>query len=237
MAVFLLILAIVLIIEFSDKTLRNEDITRRVTGLDVLGMLPIFNRNSPLVEKFSIEQLISQLMQIRGRTSLPFVINVLSMESKEGKTFLTKIMEDSFTTMGYNVLRLNYETDFNVTSKRYIEALYPSDLTESLPEKPIDIYITELPAAVLNVLPNELIKSATVNLVVIRTNRAWHVADVRKTEQVCKISEKPLFVILNGVSDENIENFTGELPKHRSAFRRFVKKLALRELLSSDKLK
>lgn len=237
--VLLLILIIMVVIELTDRTMRNAVIARRLSGLDVAAVFPMVGSGESCrvadLEVISTEQLTSQIMQLRGVTPLPIYISIISMEPREGKSFISGILAGRFAMMGYEVQHLNYESDFSVNSKTYGEALHPEDLSTHAERS--DIYITELPPAMLNVLPVELLRNSTLNLVVCRANRAWHQADTRMSELLSKSAVNPLYIILNGVESDNMEEFTGELPKKRSWLRRFVKRATTRELLSGSAFK
>lgn len=237
--VLLLILIIMVVIELTDRTMRNAVIARRLSGLDVAAVFPMVGSAESCrvvdLEVISTEELASQIMQLRGVTPLPFYISIISMEPREGKSFISGILAGRFAMMGYEVQHLNYESDFSVNSKTYGEALHPEDLSTHAERS--DIYITELPPAMLNVLPVELLRNSTLNLVVCRANRAWHQADTRMSALLSKNAANPLYIILNGVESDNMEEFTGELPKKRSWFRRFVKRITTREFLSGSAFK
>lgn len=235
-AVFILTLTIILITDLTDRTLRDVARTRRLSGLDVAGVYPLSGPTQKSgFEQLATRQLIAQIMQLRSQATLPLSINILSMEPREGKSFITEIVSDQLREMGYSVLTLSHESDFNINSKKYAEVSFASELSPTT-DKMYDIYLVELPDATLNIIPNGLLKNATLNLMVCRANRAWHESDSRMSKFLTANSTTPIHIVLNGTSNEGLEVFTGELPKRRSKFRKIVKRITLREFSSKDSI-
>ena len=120
-----------LLIELLDRTLRDPDRSKRLTGLSVIaafngvsnlkyrGFLKACNR---LAAAYSCRQLNNYLHPDR-----PTVINLLSMEKREGKSFLAKYFIDYWETEGIKVRLVKYDHDFDTQNKGYVQAQELSD--------------------------------------------------------------------------------------------------------------
>lgn len=225
---FILILALIVIIELFDRTLHDALRAKRFSGLDVIGLVPLNHQYCKNcienLDQIALSQVTAQIIRLR-RSSNPTLINLISNESGEGKSYISNLIKTKFTQMGYTVQQLTADENFSTTSREYIEAQGPLDLLPA--DSPyFDIYITELPQATIDIIPNAFLETASLNLFIARANRAWHSSD---TAIIKSFSQYTLYMILNGVQQDSMEVFTGEIPKKRSAFRRFLKRIVSQE--------
>lgn len=207
-----------LFIELIDRTLRDPDRSKRLTGLPVIaafngvsnlkyrGFLKACNR---LAAAYSCRQLNNYLHPKR-----PTVINLLSMEAREGKSFLAKYFIDYWETENIRVRLVRYNVDFDVKDKNYIQAQELSDfwvLNEA--EETPDIILVEYPAISTATLPIAVLKKADINLLIANAARLWgNDDDTRLKPLTDELKETPLFLYLNNADREVVESFTGELP-------------------------
>lgn len=231
---FVLIMALILLIEFLDKTLRDATRAKRFSGLDVISLLPINHTYSESCfeqkDDLAFSQLMTQIIRLR-KEGLPLVINLLSFEPREGKSYVASHIAERFTTMGYRTMVLTANVDFSPLSKSYVEAQTIRDLA---PVEEYDLYIVEFASMNLSIVPPALLRSSSLNLLIARARRAWHISDRMLVEGLRRGSTEPPYMVLNGVEEEALEVFTGELPKRRSKFRIFIKRLATREYTSKS---
>ncbi len=73
------------------------------------------------------------------------------------------------------------------------------------------------------------IKSADMILLVARANRIWNAADKKAINRLKKVGNKNIFLVLNGIEQDELENLIGEVPKTRSKFRKWVKRITNKE--------
>ncbi|WP_294588207.1 hypothetical protein [uncultured Bacteroides sp.] len=207
-----------LFIELIDRTLRDPDRSKRLTGLPVIaafngvsnlkyrGFLKACNR---LAAAYSCRQLNNYLHPKR-----PTVINLLSMEAREGKSFLAKYFIDYWETENIRVRLVRYNVDFDVKDKNYVQAQELSDfwvLNEA--EETPDIILVEYPAISTATLPIAVLKKADINLLIANAARLWgNDDDTRLKPLTDELKETPLFLYLNNADREVVESFTGELP-------------------------
>lgn len=207
-----------LLIELLDRTLRDSDRSKRLTGLSVIaafngvsnlkyrGFLKACNR---LAAAYSCRQLNNYLQPKRST-----VINMISMETREGKSFLAKYFIDYWETEGMKVRLVQYNRDFDIQSKNYVQAQTLSDfwVLNDAEETP-DIILVEYPAVSTSTLPMSVLKKADCNLLIANACRLWGKDDDTKLKPMKEeLGDTPLFLYLNNADREVVESFTGELP-------------------------
>lgn len=207
-----------LLIELLDRTLRDSDRSKRLTGLSVIaafngvsnlkyrGFLKACNR---LAAAYSCRQLNNYLQPKRST-----VINLISMETREGKSFLAKYFIDYWETEGMKVRLVQYNHDFDIQSKNYVQAQTLSDfwVLNDAEETP-DIILVEYPAVSTSSLPMSVLKKADCNLLIANACRLWGKDDDTKLKPMKEeLGDTPLFLYLNNADREVVESFTGELP-------------------------
>ncbi len=243
-AVFVLLLSIVLAIELSDRTMRTVPIAERLSGLRVVGVYPAHrdsgNQMERLAQSKSLNRLLSSLFALRGGKSLPTVINLLSVEPKEGKTMLSEQINLSLTEMGYSTQLQNF-SNYDTLAKEYLEYFPVGSLQ--------DFIIVEHPPLRDAGVNYRLLREG-VNLLVVRANRPWHGWDDRVLKSLRgalhEISHSSLheaqdtpsqvYILLNGLEYGYLEDLIGEVPRERSRFRRFLKRVIFFEFRSKDEL-
>jgi len=95
-----------------------------------------------------------------------------------------------------------------------------------------DFVILELPALQHSQLPLGLLEKADFSVLVLNANRVWSEADDFCLRSLRAASKNEPLLLLNGVRIEQLEKLIGEIPKKRSRFRIFLKRLARFELQS-----
>lgn len=209
-----------LLIELLDRTLRDPERSKRLTGLPVIaafngisnlryrGFLKACNRTAAA---YGCRQMNNYLQP--GR---PTVINLLSMEPREGKSFLSRYFIDYWETEGIKVRFVQYNTDFDIQDKSYVQAQTLSDFwTLNEAEKTPDIILVEYPAVSIASLPLPVLKESDFNLLIANAERLWGKDDDARLRPLTGALEgTPLFLYLNNAEREVVESFTGELPPH-----------------------
>lgn len=214
----LFILGINLIIELLDRTLRDAERAHRLTNMTVLGA---FTSNQQLKYRGFIKvcnrisasytcNRIIQYMQ-KGET---LQINILSIDKKEGKSFVCQYLIDYWKEIGFNVKYLVAGKDFP------IDATYLSssqrEIYSSNGDK-IHIFLLEYPAVKENSLPVDLLCKADINILIANARRVWRNSDEEFKKYLNNMAKgKPLFLYLNNASREAVEDFTGQLPPETS---------------------
>ena len=167
-----------LIIELTDRTLRDAERSHRLSGLPVIaafngisnlkfrGFLKACNRRAAA---YSCHQLDRYLA-----TGRPTVINLLSMEEREGKSFLAKYFADHWASMGLRTRIVKHDVDFETNDQKYVRAQQLSDFWQlNSAEQIPDIILVEYPSISTASLPLTVLKQADVNLLIANACRLW----------------------------------------------------------------
>lgn len=207
-----------LLIELLDRTLRDAYRSKRLTGLPVIsafngisnlkyrGFLKSCNR---IAAAYCCRRLNRYL-----RTDGPTVINLLSINHREGKTFLAKYFINYWQSEGLHVRLVNHEIDFDATSKEYIQAQKLSDFwIPNEAERQPDIILVEYPPTTQATLPIPVLQKADMNLLIANACRLWRQSDsVTIAPLKESLEEVPFMLFLNNADRDVVESFTGELP-------------------------
>ena len=212
------ITAYFLLIELLDRTLRDPIRSKRLTGLPVIaafngisnlkyrGFLKACNR---LAAAYSCRQLNNYLQP--GR---PTIINLLSMNAREGKSFLAKYFIQYWESEGIRVRLVEHNHDFEIKDKIYVQAQELSDFWQLNEAEEIpDVILVEYPSVNVASLPIPVLKKADFNLLIANACRLWGKDDDNRLKPLKdELADTPLFLYLNNADREVVEAFTGELP-------------------------
>ena len=201
-----------------DRTLRDPERSKRLTGLPVIaafngvsnlkyrGFLKLCNRTAAA---YTCQQLNNYIQKDR-----PTIINLLSMEKGEGKSFLAQYFIKYWETETLRVRYVNYAEDFDIESKNYVQAQGLSDFWQlNSAESTPDILLIEYPAFRAGSIPHPVLQKADVNLLIANACRLWAEKDDKRLKTLRGIvNNVPLFLYLNNADRDVVESFTGELP-------------------------
>lgn len=214
----LFVIGYFLIIEILDRTLRDKMRTQRITQGTVLGAYPKesairYRRYNKAIEEMATKQLSSNILPFLNNGKQR-VINLLSIEEKDGKSYISQILESYWSSLGLEVRRVTYDEDFLSEDCQYVQANSLDDICPDLMEN--EIAIIEYPALKSNPLPPVLLNSASINILVVRANRTWKDTDQLIYSRLLQIKEKevPLFLYLTQADRNAVEEFTGQLPPY-----------------------
>jgi uncharacterized protein involved in exopolysaccharide biosynthesis len=113
----ILTLAIILVMEYFDDTLKNAKKASKILGIPALGMMPKMildpgNVNLPFIQKRLIAIITQNILQYFGSqpdVKSPKTIVVFSTQSMEGKTVIAGNIAKTLKQEGKKVLMLNYD--------------------------------------------------------------------------------------------------------------------------------
>jgi hypothetical protein len=212
LAVFLLILVIIIIIEFSDRTMSNVERAERFSKLQVGLLFPLISSKKKKERIDNMDEVASnflavELLRIIKIGTEPVQINLLSLYSQEGKSFIKERLESAFQRLD----------DQNNTKLREL------------------VVLKEFPALSDQYIDKNDISEGSVTIIFARANRAWKTVDTRIVELLTKqIGAKPI-MLLNGVAVEVLESQWANLPVKRSKIRMFLHKVLTLEFTSKNK--
>lgn len=215
---FLFILGFFLLIELMDRTLRDKLRAERLTNTRVAGAFPDIPRMkysgykdqyNAIATNYLSNTILSYLKD--KKEGHPFIVNFLSTESGDGKTYLSTYLIEYWKTLGMKVNKIVWDIDFDVNDSKYLLARSVTDFYAPRNE---DILIVEHPDAKNYNIPGLLLDEATLNIVVARADRAWKDADRIALDTIKSQTEKPVLFYLNKTSMDATQSFTGMLPPY-----------------------
>ena len=220
-----------LLIEVLDHTLRDPYRSKRLSGLPVIaafngisnlkyrGFLKACNR---LAAAYCCNRLNKYM-----KVGEPTVINLLSINSREGKSFLAKYFIRHWESEGLRVRLVTQDYDFESNGKQYVQAQQLSDfwmLNEA--EKTPDIILVEYPSIKDSSIPLPVLQKADVNLLIANACRLWRDSDNTTLAPFKEaLKDTPFMLYLNNADRDVVESFTGELPP-KMPIHSFISRLA-----------
>lgn len=207
-----------LVIEILDHTLRDPYRSKRLSGLPVIaafngisnlkyrGFLKACNR---LAAAYCCRRLNKYL-----KTNEPTIINLLSINSREGKSFLAKYFIQYWESVGIRVRFVTFHEDYDSNEKKYIQAQHLNDFwTLNDAEQTPDIILVEYPPIKDACIPLPVLQKADVNLLIANACRLWRNSDSTTLAPFKEaLQDTPFMLYLNNADREVVESFTGELP-------------------------
>lgn len=209
-----------LIIELLDRTLRDAERTRRLTKMPVLGA---FTGNVQLkyrgyikaCNRISATYMCNRLNSYLqpGKT---LYINILSIEDREGKSFVSQYLLDQWENQGLNAKHLVINEDITLKDQ-YLQATSFESIYNETESLNTNIVLVEYPAIYRNSIPVSLLKQADVNILITNAQRVWKSSDDEFIKYLNDmVGDSPLFIYLNNAARETVEDFTGQLPPETS---------------------
>ncbi len=228
-----------LIIEMLDRTLRDRMRSERITKVPVMGCYPKesnlrYRRFNKTISDMAMKQLSKALLP-HFQEGQQNVLNLISTDSGNGKSYLAQELENYWISIGLQVRRLTYDEDFLAEDSKFILARGIKDLCpDILPE---EIAIIEYPNLDDNSISPALLNMGTVNLMVTRANRTWKDVDQKALKEVQAMLDEEhkdtLFMYLTEASRYAVEEFVGQLPPY-TRFNNFVYRMSQLGLTATE---
>ena len=237
MVTFFLTILYFMVVEMLDRTLRDRMRAERITQIPVMGCYPKdsalrYRRYNKTIADMSLHQLSKTLLP-HFKTGQQNVLNLLSTDSANGKSYLAQELENFWISIGLQVRRLTYDEDFLAEDSKYILAKDIKDLyPDILPE---EIVIIEYPNLNDNSISSSLLNMGTINLMVTRANRTWKDVDQKALNELLSQLEnkESLYMYLTEAQRYAVEEFVGQLPPY-TKFNNFVYRLSQLGLTATE---
>ena len=219
------------IIELLDRTLRDRMRSERITKVPVMGCFPKesnlrYRRFNKTIADMAMKQLSKALLP-HFKEGQQNVLNLISTDSGNGKSYLAQELENYWISIGLQVRRLTYDEDFLAEDSKFILAKDIKDLCPDI--LPDEIAIIEYPNLDDNSISPALLNMGTVNLMVTRANRTWKDVDQKALKEVQAMLDEEhkdtLFMYLTEASRYAVEEFVGPLPPY-TKFNNFVYRMS-----------
>ena len=226
---FLLTAMYFFIIELLDRTLRDRMRSERITKIPVMGCFPKestlrYRRFNKTIADMSLRQLSKALLP-HFKEGQQNVLNLLSTDAANGKSYLAQELENYWISIGLQVRRLTYDEDFLAEDSRFIMA---NDIKDICPDiLPNEIAIIEYPNLDDNSIPSGLLNMGTINLLVTRANRTWKDVDQKALKELQSqlTNQDTLFMYLTEAQRYAVEEFVGQLPPY-TKFNNFIYRMS-----------
>ena len=217
------------IIELLDRTLRDRMRSERITKIPVMGCFPKestlrYRRFNKTIADMALRQLSKALLP-HFKEGQQNVLNLLSTDAANGKSYLAQELENYWISIGLQVRRLTYDEDFLAEDSRFIMA---KDIKDICPDiLPNEIAIIEYPNLDDNSIPSGLLNMGTINLLVTRANRTWKDIDQKALKELQSLltDQNTLFMYLTEAQRYAVEEFVGQLPPY-TKFNNFVYRMS-----------
>ena len=217
------------IIELLDRTLRDRMRSEKITKIPVMGCFPKestlrYRRFNKTIADMAMRQLSKALLP-HFKEGQQNVLNLLSTDAANGKTYLAQELENYWISIGLQVRRLTYDEDFLAEDSRFIMA---KDIKDICPDiLPNEIAIIEYPNLDDHSIPSTLLNMGTVNLMVTRANRTWKDVDQKALKELQSQLEdqNTLYMYLTEAQRYAVEEFVGQLPPY-TKFNNFVYRIS-----------
>ena len=239
MLTFMLTALYFLLIEMLDRTLRDRMRSERITKIPVMGCFPKesnlrYRRFNKTIADMSMKQLSKALLP-HFKEGQQNVLNLLSTDSGNGKSYLSQELENYWISIGLQVRRLTYDEDFLAEDSKFILA---KDITDLCPDiLPDEIAIIEYPNLDDYSISPALLNMGTINLMVTRANRTWKDVDQKALKEVQAMLDEEhknsLFMYLTEASRYAVEEFVGQLPPY-TKFSNFVYRMSQLGLTATE---
>ena len=239
MLTFMLTALWFLIVELLDRTLRDRMRSERITKIPVMGCYPKesnlrYRRFNKTIADMAMKQLSKALLP-HFKEGQQNVLNLLSTDTGNGKSYLAQELENYWISIGLQVRRLTYDEDFLAEDSRFIMARGIKDLCPDI--LPDEIAIIEYPNLDENSISPALLNMGTVNLMVTRANRTWKDVDQKALNEVQAMLDEEhkdtLFMYLTEASRYAVEEFVGQLPPY-TRFNNFVYRISQLGLTATE---
>ena len=225
------------IIELLDRTLRDRMRSERITQIPVMGCFPKestlrYRRFNKTISDMALRQLSKALLP-HFKEGQQNVLNLLSTDAANGKSYLAQELENYWVSIGLQVRRLTYDEDFLAEDSRYIMAKDVKDLCPDI--QPNEIAIIEYPNLDDNSISSALLNMGTINLMVTRANRTWKDVDQKALKELQSrlTDQNTLFMYLTEANRYAVEEFVGQLPPY-TTFNNFVYRMSQLGLTATE---
>ena len=239
MLTFMLTALYFLLIEMLDRTLRDRMRSERITKIPVMGCFPKesnlrYRRFNKTISDMALRQLSKALLP-HFKEGQQNVLNLLSTDSGNGKSYLAQELENYWISLGLQVRRLTSDEDFLAEDSRFILAKDIKDLCPDI--LPDEIAIIEYPNLDDYSISPALLNIGTINLMVTRANRTWKDVDQKALNEVQAMLDEEhknsLFMYLTEATRYAVEEFVGQLPPY-TKFSNFVYRMSQLGLTATE---
>ena len=208
-----------LIIDILDHTLRNIFKAEQLTGNKVLGAFTrqlslAARRYNKIYTTLSAKTLCNSAITYFNPNQYN-IVNLISNEPREGKSYVMKQIAQQFTERGFDVIQLSWQDEFQTDAQAFIQSLnleqFDLQGNNNLKDK---VIIVEYPSLKDAALTSNILQNVSLNLQIIDSRRTWKNKDQQlfeRTKEMC--NNVPIFLILNYTNRDAAEDINGLIRK------------------------
>jgi capsular polysaccharide biosynthesis protein len=232
-AALILVFGALIAAEMLDTSLKSPGNAEKVTHFKVLGVFPLLKNDGSkanlLADKIAQDEMARQLLlrfyQNDG-AKLPFVVGILSSFTGEGKSVIATSLAENLNSFGIKTMALipsdqnnaqiaRIPTGYNLNGSQ-VSYAPPMGLTKNTVADvtgtrfyDYSVILVEFPALLEKSYPVSLIKNLDFILLTVKADRSWLKPDASIYDNISKVTNAPIEIVLNGVSREFQEDFIG----------------------------
>lgn len=234
LASFILVLIVLLAGFFLDRSIRTVARAEKNTGCTVIGGYPNEKKIGRRIIKTKLTDqldvyLLNKLRPTVNKTEQ--LISVLSLRDEEGKTKFLEQLQRQIQLLNNNYQlhvphkvpeqlknTLNYSyAEVGANGSAFIQNCFANNKD--------GLTVVEFPSLSSRMGLFDVLNQSTMVIVVIDAGRKWGEADNRNLRLLKESVNQPITVWLNRMNPDELEDFTGEIPRRRSWIRKRIKKL------------
>lgn len=228
-----------LLIEFLDHTLHHKFKAELLTGGQVIGAfmrsLKLQTRRFSQIYAGLSAQTLCNYTITYFKPNQDNIINLISNEPGEGKSYVSNKMAEQFRSQGFDVQQLSWHDEFQTDAKSFIQSLKLQTLDSSDKSSLKDkIIIVEYPSLREAALTPEILRGVSINLQIVNSSRTWRNTDQYLFKRIEEMAgHTPLFLVLNYTSRDAAEDLNGLMPPY-TFFRKLFYRLSQLGLTARD---
>ena len=223
---FALVLAIlityVILAEIFNRKPYDKQAAEKIIGIPVMGALHELGGTGTLAmqcDALVYNQLGNAVLNFLDRSKMTNIINVISMDSGEGKTTLCTSLTEHFKRIDTKPVYISAGKDFEMDDKYYLMAssIYDFGINENNAEAlaEANVVILEYPPISTSSFPVKLLDSAALTILVVDSRKAWKDMSRLVMRQI-RLNDKDnkIRVVINRTDKDTVGTFTGMLPPY-----------------------
>ncbi|RHV96098.1 hypothetical protein DXA95_05470 [Odoribacter sp. OF09-27XD] len=231
-----------LLIELMDHTLHHKFKAELLTSKQVIGAfcrtLRIQSRRFNQLYTTLSAQTLCNYATTYFKPGQNNIINLISNEPGEGKSFVSNQMAEQFKAQGLEVKQLSWHDNFRTDSDSFtpIPGTQDQDPNGKADLKN-QVILVEYPSLKEAALTTDILQGASVNLEIVDSRRTWKNTDQLLFNRTKEMAGKtPLFLVLNYTKRDAAEDLNGLMPPY-TFFRKLFYRLSQLGLTATDRHK
>lgn len=221
----------IFIVELLDHRIKTPLKLKELSGYDVIGAFCMIDKKkfintekiSETAAKFICEKIS---LNTENNTNKPIVIQLFSSWENNQLSFCADTISNQLQKHGYNTKIVNFEENKqnDKDTKQFINIKSYSEFDDNA-SLPLHYIISIIPPISKGFDNTNLLKTGDLNFIIYDADVTWSEADTYILDKFKKLISKTTYSILTNAIPDNLEEMYGEIPKKRSAFRVFAKKM------------